>query len=152
MINQETMQILSRIRSLPDLSAKIFGQGIKGSAYFWGTKFGVVCLFDVFGLPKNKFLGLHIHEGNSCTPTTPPNAFENAGGHLNLTKNMHPNHSGDLPPLYSNSGHALSAVLIDKFTLNDIKNRTIIIHAQPDDFSTQPSGNSKERIACGVIK
>ncbi len=148
MISRETMQILAKIKSFPDLSAKIMGQNIKGNAYFWGTNYGVVCLFDVFGLPAGKFLGLHIHEGTTCDNGD----FMSAGGHLNLDNTQHPNHTGDLPPLYTNNGHALMAVLIDKFTLNDIKNRTIIIHSQPDDFTSQPSGNSGSRLACGVIK
>lgn len=148
MISRETMQILAKIKSFPDLSAKIMGQNIKGNAYFWGTNYGVVCLFDVFGLPAEKFLGLHIHEGATCDNGD----FISAGGHLNLDNTQHPNHTGDLPPLYTNNGHALMAVLIDKFTLNDIKNRTIIIHSQPDDFTSQPSGNSGSRLACGVIK
>lgn len=151
MINKETMQILSKIRSLPDLSAKIEGNNIKGNAYFWGTNYGVVCLVDVYGLPINKFLGVHIHEGVSCTPKMPPNQFGNAGAHLNPNNALHPNHMGDLPVIYTNSGHALSANLINKFTLRDIKGKTIIIHSQADDFRTQPAGDSGMRIACGVI-
>ncbi len=149
MISKETMQILSKIKGFPDLSATITGQNINGNAYFYGTKFGVVCVFDIFGLPSGQFLGLHIHEGDTCDNN---GDFASAGEHLNLTDTQHPNHTGDLPCVYTNNGHTLMAVLIDKFTLNDIKNRTIIVHSQPDNFTTQPSGNSGSRIACGVIK
>lgn len=152
MIDLELIAIFKNLRSSPDLSAKIVGDKINGSAQFWGTKYGVVCLVNVKGLPKQKFLGLHIHENGVCSPTSPPNKFSEAGGHYNPTNALHPNHLGDLPPLYSNNGHALMAVLIDKFTINQIKGRTIIIHSQTDDFATQPAGNSGERIACGVIK
>ena len=149
MISLEAMQILAKIKKSPDLSAKISGENkIKGTAYFWGTKWGVVCLFDVHNLPEQKFLGLHIHEFGACVPPK----YESAGSHFNPTNAAHPNHAGDLPPLYSNHGHALSAVLIDKFTINDIKGRSVIIHSQPDDFTTQPAGNSGVRIACGVIR
>ena len=41
------------------------------------------------------------------------------------------------------------SVLINKFTVNEIIGRTVIIHSQPDDFTTQPSGNSGKKIACG---
>ena len=149
MVNLETMQILAKIRSKPDLTAKIEGDKIDGNAYFWGTKYGVICLFDVFGLPPNKFLGLHIHENGSCTP---PNNFANAGAHYNPKNAQHPNHAGDLPPLYSNSGHALSAVLINKFSIREIAGKTVIIHSQADDFRSQPAGDSGTRIACGVIR
>jgi Cu-Zn family superoxide dismutase len=43
------------------------------------------------------------------------------------------------------------SVLINKFTVNEIIGRTVIIHSQPDDFTTQPSGNSGKKIACGEI-
>lgn len=151
MINKELLEILRSMRGRPDLQANIKGEGINGTAQFWGTRFGVICLFDVFGLPKQKFLGLHIHEFGACTPENPPNRFNNAGSHYNPTKSPHPDHLGDLPPLFSNNGHALMAVLIDKFTIQQIRGRSVIIHSQADDFTTQPAGNSGERIACGVI-
>lgn len=47
---------------------------------------------------------------------------------------------------------AFSAFLTDRFTVKEILNRTVVIHSRPDDFTTQPSGNSGEKIACGVIK
>ena len=42
--------------------------------------------------------------------------------------------------------------LTDRFTLKEIIGRTVVIHSMPDDFTSQPSGNSGEKIACGVIK
>ena len=44
------------------------------------------------------------------------------------------------------------SVLIGKLKIKDIIGKTIIIHDKPDDFTTQPSGNSGKKIACGVIK
>ena len=41
--------------------------------------------------------------------------------------------------------------LTDRFTIDEIINRTIVIHDMPDDFITQPSGNSGNKIACGII-
>ena len=43
-------------------------------------------------------------------------------------------------------------MLTDRFSINDVIGKTVIIHAKPDDFTTQPSGNSDGKIACGVIK
>ena len=44
------------------------------------------------------------------------------------------------------------SVLINKFKIKDILGKTIIIHDKPDDFTSQPSGNSGTKNACGVIK
>ena len=40
----------------------------------------------------------------------------------------------------------------DKFKPKDIIGRAVIIHQNPDDYRSQPSGNSGKRIACGIIK
>lgn len=83
---------------------------------------------------------------------TPENPFGNAGGHYSTTNCPHPYHTGDLPPLFSEDGQAWMAVYISKFTPEQIVGRTIIIHGNVDDFTTQPSGNSGPMIACGVIR
>ena len=44
------------------------------------------------------------------------------------------------------------SVLLNKFSINEIIGKTVIIHDMPDDFTTQPSGNSGTKIACGVIQ
>ena len=59
---------------------------------------------------------------------------------------------GDLPPLIENNGYAYMNVLINKFKIKDILGKVIIIHDSPDDFTTQPSGNSGTKIACGRIE
>lgn len=58
---------------------------------------------------------------------------------------------GDLPPLIENNGYAYMQVLINKFKIKDILGKVIIIHDSPNDFTTQPSGNSGIKIACGKI-
>ncbi len=60
--------------------------------------------------------------------------------------------NGDLPPLIENNGYAYMSVLLNKFSINEIIGKTVIIHDMPDDFTTQPSGNSGTKIACGVIQ
>lgn len=59
--------------------------------------------------------------------------------------------AGDLPPLFENNGLAVSVFLTNRFSVNQIIGKTIIIHDKPDDFTTDPSGNSGTKIACGVI-
>ena len=130
---------------------------IDGTVTFKETKNGVLVTAKITGLPQSennctgRFFGFHIHEGTSCTGNT-DDEFANAKSHLNPTKCPHPFHMGDLPPLIENNGKAYMTVLINKFKIKDILGRVVIIHDMPDDFTTQPSGNSGTKIACGKIK
>lgn len=141
-------------------SARISGNskypGIKGSVTFRQTLTGVLVTANIFGLPDNEenfrngVYAFHIHSGVSCTGNL-EDEFADAGMHYNPYNAIHPYHAGDLPPLFSNNGHAYMQILTDRFKLYDIIGKVIIIHAGTDDFKTQPSGNSGEKIACGRI-
>ena len=128
---------------------------LQGRVTFHQIQDGVLITAEVHGLPVEQdcsggIFGFHIHEGSVCTGNA-DDPFANTGGHYNPTNCPHPYHAGDLPPLFSNNGYAFMSVLINKFTVNEIIGRTVIIHSQPDDFTTQPSGNSGKKIACGEI-
>ncbi|MBQ4317365.1 MAG: superoxide dismutase family protein, partial [Clostridia bacterium] len=105
---------------------------------------------DISGLPNTSsgFFGFHIHEGNNCLG----NKFENTGNHYNPNRLPHPLHAGDMPPLISCNGNAFLAFFTDRFSIDEIIGKTVVIHSNPDDFTTQPSGNAGTKIACGVIK
>ena len=130
---------------------------IDGIVTFKENANGVLLTAKINGLPQSKdhcigrFFGFHIHEGTSCTGNL-EDEFANAKTHFNPTKCPHPFHVGDLPPLIENNGYAYMSVLINKFKIKDIIGKAIIIHDMPDDFTTQPSGNSGTKIACGIIK
>ena len=130
---------------------------INGTVYFNETKNGVIVTAKINNLPQSKnkctgrFFGFHIHEGTSCTGNS-EDEFANSKTHLNTTNCPHPFHIGDLPPLIENNGFSYMTVLIDKFKIKDIIGKVVIIHDMPDDFTTQPSGNSGTKIACGIIK
>lgn len=111
---------------------------------------GVVINIEIYGLPNppdSGFFGLHIHEFGDCTPP-----FNKTGMHYNPTNQSHPNHAGDLPPLLSNHGYAWMSVYTTRFSVTDIIGKSIVIHNMRDDFTSQPSGDSGEKIACGVIQ
>lgn len=130
---------------------------VHGIVYFKKTKNGVLLTAKIYNLPqaknlcKGRFFGFHIHEGTSCSGNA-EDEFANAKSHYTKNNCRHPYHTGDLPPLLENQGYAYMSVLIGKFNINDIVGKTIIIHDSPDNFTTQPSGNSGKKIACGVIE
>ncbi len=123
---------------------------LSGMVRFFQSIHGVIVEAEIFGLPDSTtgFFAFHIHEGDSCTGED----FSNTGSHFNLKEEIHPNHAGDLPPLLSDHGKAYMKVLTDRFRIEEIIGRTVIIHDAPDDFHTQPSGNAGAKIACAVIQ
>ncbi|MBQ3502916.1 MAG: superoxide dismutase family protein [Clostridia bacterium] len=139
------------------LNGSILYPDIQGDVWFYQTMEGVLVVADVEGLPvsSNKcdkhVLGFHIHEGGNCGGTA-TNPFANVGGHYNPTECPHPQHAGDLPPLFSVNGFAFMSVLTDRFVLDEVIDKTIVIHSMPDNFRSQPAGNSGSKIACGEIK
>ena len=133
----------------PEAMAMITGENIYGSAKFYQTGQGTVVAVDVTGLPQTPtgIFGLHIHQGSSCAGQD----YADALGHYNPDNTDHPNHAGDLPPLFANNGRAFMIVRTDRFQVAQIVGKTVVIHDAPDDFTTQPAGNSGNKIACGVI-
>ena len=111
----------------------------------------------IYGIPgeitekSGGFHGFHIHDGGSCTGNV-SDPFAEAGQHYNPKKLPHPEHAGDLPPVLSNDGTAWMEIYTGRFYPMDVVGRTIVLHEMPDDFKTQPSGDSGMKIACGEIK
>lgn len=141
--------------------AEIYGSQaypkIRGYAKFTETGKGTLVTITASGLPytgekcEAPFFALHIHGGSSCSGNA-DDPFADAGTHYNPDDCPHPEHRGDLPPLISTRGRAAMSFLTDNFTPEEIIGKTIIIHSEPDDFTTQPSGNSGIKIACGEIR
>lgn len=116
--------------------------GIRGAVRFYQNGDGVTVAAEIFGL-KDGFHGFHIHTGTSC---------DEPKGHFNPEGRVHPEHDGDLPSLLSCGGKACLTVRTDRFCIRDVLGRTVIVHENRDDFTTQPSGNSGAMIACGTIE
>lgn len=155
-VKVEKCTYLNILRGEPCAYADIVGSQkyskIKGKISFYSTENGVLVMAEVWGLPEcNPVFGFHIHEGNRCCGTE-KDPFADSGSHYNPMKALHPYHSGDMPPLFGNRGYAFMVFLTCRFSIREIIGRTVIIHSMADDFTTQPSGNSGEKIACGVIR
>ena len=158
---RNTGNLCSVLGSGADAEALVYGSSkypdIRGRVLFYELRNFVIVCAEIIGLPQNKgacsspVFAFHIHEGTECSGNE-NDAFANAKMHYNPNNCPHPYHAGDMPPLFGANGSALSVFMTDRFTLSEIIGKTVIIHAQPDDFVTQPSGNAGEKIACGVIE
>ena len=111
----------------------------------------------ISGLKPGAVHGFHIHEKGDCSSGD----GMSTGGHFNPTSSAHGNHDhgahhvGDLPSLTANAfGVATLNFESDSIRLDgptDITGRGLIVHRDPDDYTTQPTGNSGPRLACAVI-
>jgi len=155
------ISLLSLLRGRPEAAASIAGSenypDLSGTVRFYQTRAGVVVLAEICGLPHaelpchDRIFGFHIHGGTVCGGSM-DDPFAGAMSHYDPHGCEHPHHAGDLPPLFGNNGSALSLFLTRRFSVDEVIGRTVIIHDMPDDFSTQPSGRSGTKIACGVIR
>ena len=130
-----------------------------GRATLTAAKGGVLIELDVSGLPANRWVAFHIHENDKCDHE---HGFESAGGHFNPTKAEHGllaangPHAGDMPNQYVDQDGKLRAQVFDGMVSLDEKNairgRTLMIHADSDDYRSQPVGGAGKRLACAVIE
>lgn len=125
---------------------------LHGTVSFIKACGGTLVVTELSGLPEDKGIyAMHIHNGAECSGT-PTDPFSNVGSHLNPENTSHPFHMGDFPAVFSNGGYSWSAVFTNRFQPEQVTGHTVIIHTAPDDYHTQPSGNSSTKIACGEIR
>lgn len=120
---------------------------------------GVQVYGKIMNMAPGKTVALHIHETGSCA-----NMGKAAGGHFNPDNHPHSNpddmngHAGDLPNLTADEegvatinyvNKQISANEAGKYSVNRL---AFIVHAGADDYTSQPSGASGDRIACGIIE
>lgn len=151
----------SALYHMPAAYAEITGNPgngeITGIVRFYPAYGGVLVNAEIYGLPTSdtdcadNIFGFHIHEGNSCTGNS-SDPYADAGQHFNPALCPHPAHKGDMIPLFGVQGFAWMMYYTERFSIPDIIGRTVIIHDKPDDFTSQPSGNSGSKIACGTIQ
>lgn len=133
------------------------GSQVQGTVRFMQEQDRVVVQARVSGLAPNSEHGFHVHEKGDCSA---PDA-SSAGGHFNPDGKPHgsptgAHHAGDLPSLKADASGTAQASFEIKGTLlgtgaQDLLGKAVVVHADPDDYASQPAGNSGARIACGVI-
>ena len=127
-----------------------------GTVVAWQTTGGISFRVSASGLPHGLH-GIHVHPIGRCDPPD----FASAGTHWNPAGKQHglndPNgpHAGDLPNVEVAANGVLSqTVVLPNATmaqLLDADGSSIMIHAQADDYVSQPAGNSGTKIACAVL-
>ena len=138
----------------PTTGSKAFGE-----ATFEEADGKVRVIVVAQGLKPGQDHGFHIHEAGDCSSGD----GMSTKGHFNPHGKPHGNpsagerHAGDLPALKAGKdGRAKVDVTLDIITVRagpaSVIGRGLIIHADPDDYKTQPTGNTGARIACGVIR
>lgn len=122
---------------------------------------GVEFAIELVGMPAGTH-GIHVHETGECTAP----AFTSAGGHFNPdgrqhgTENPAGAHGGDLPNVTVQADGTGSLTTTNpRVSLADgptslfkTGGTAIVVHAGPDDYRTDPSGDSGDRLACGVVE
>jgi Cu-Zn family superoxide dismutase len=136
------------------------GSKVWGSVSFRELGGKVEVRGDVRGLPPGGQFGFHVHEKGDCSA---PDAAS-AGGHFNPTGKPHGHpdktaerHAGDMPNLRSDGeGNAVYSFETNLLTVGpgatSVVGRAVVVHANPDDDTSQPAGNSGPRIGCGLIR
>lgn len=132
------------------VSGRLTAMPMAGGVHFTG---------EVGGLAPGSTHAIHVHETGDCSAAD----ASSAGGHFNPTNEAHgkvgtePHHAGDMINIVADAqGVARVDVHAQGVTLggnaaNDIAGRAVIVHAAPDDYRSQPSGNAGARVACGLV-
>lgn len=133
------------------------GSSVSGTVSFIGAGQKTRVEAHVAGLTPGEH-GFHVHEVGDCSA---PDA-SSAKGHFSPVGRRHgrpggaEHHAGDMPNLAADaSGKATYSADLDMLSLTEgggIVKRSVVIHADPDDYVSQPAGNSGKRVACGVIR
>ncbi len=135
------------------------GNATSGSVVFMPAGGGKVMVKgEVRGLKPNAEHGFHVHEKGDCSSGD----GMSAGGHFNPAGAPHGNHdagahhAGDLPSLRANAS-GVATFNFESSTISvgsgaaDVVGKGLIVHKDPDDYTTQPTGNAGARLACAVI-
>lgn len=135
------------------------GNIVSGSVSFVQSGSKVLVSGEVRGLKPGAEHGFHVHEKGDCSSGD----GMSTGGHFNPAGVPHGNHdmgmhhAGDLPSLKADA-NGVAKISFESSTISvgsgvtDIVGKGLIVHRDPDDYKTQPTGNAGPRLACAVIK
>ncbi len=146
----------NNVRSAKSTLMPTKGNSVTGEVIFTAVNDGVRVVANIQGLTPGDH-GFHVHEFGDCSA---PDA-SSAGAHFNPTNKHHGSpesedrHVGDLGNITADENGKGHYDRVDKIIKlngqNNIVGRSVIVHANADDFVTQPAGNAGAKVACGVI-
>ncbi len=133
------------------------GSQVNGTVSFTPRADGVVVEARISGLTPGPH-GFHVHEAGDCSAAD----ASSAKGHFNPANHPHGHHgkverhAGDLPNMVADAnGNAIYRAEVRGMQVTSgaagIIGRSVVIHADPDDYQSQPAGNSGRRVGCGII-
>jgi len=135
------------------------GSNAIGTVSFWDLGNGNVKVkVDMTGVPAGTH-GFHVHEKGDCSAAD----GSSAGGHFNPTSMAHgspsamPHHAGDFGNVTADDKGEIHTTMTTKSISlgtgpDSVIGKSLVLHADRDDLTTQPSGNAGKRIACGVVE
>jgi superoxide dismutase, Cu-Zn family len=158
------MAACSSMGTNPTASASAALQATKGNSASGMVKFEqfegkVVVSGEVSGLKANAEHGFHVHDKGDCSSGD----GLSTGGHFNPGAHPHgahghgSHHAGDLPSLKADA-NGVAKFRFESTTITvgagatNVVGRGLIVHRDPDDLKTQPTGNAGPRLACAVIQ
>ncbi len=143
-------------RAYAEMRGSVLAPDIRGYVLFIDVPYGTEVIVEVAGLPPYRPAegnrdpigphGFHIHEYGNCEAGDEQDPFPKTGEHWNPDHQPHGHHAGDFPVLFSNNGYARMSFFTDRFKVDEVIGKSILIHEHPDDYRTQPSGIRDEKL------
>ena len=128
-------------------------RGINGMVTFGRCERGVLITAEIYGLScedENSVYPFCIHNG-SCMSLDENGDFCKGEGYFNPEEKPAPLRAGDLPPLFACNGYAYMQVVSNRFSIEDIIGKSVIIHSPTKDVFPSDNSKSTRKISCGII-
>ncbi|GHH59120.1 superoxide dismutase family protein [[Pseudomonas] boreopolis] len=152
--------VVPKVQRAEAALASASGSLVSGRVVLLPAVQGLRITGTIGGLRPGRSYGFHVHERGDCSAVD----ASSAGAHFNPTAAPHgrpgaaPHHLGDMDNLVADDegvaqlDRVLPGLSLGTGRADDILGKAIVVHADPDDYRSQPAGNSGVRLACGVIR